>query len=550
MKKIATLALLLWSSSLMAQQTVVAESKIDSVHVYLEGALVHRSFTANLLPGENTIKVDGISHSLNTTAIVIGLEGNLTPSTVFTKSHVWDPYGDEPKYTGLMDSLHDLEYSLKYISDDISALEEELAVLKANRRIGGDNTGLSLEDLKAVSTYMRTRSLEVMRLLTENGRKVSDFKQKIETVKQEIARYKAGMPSNQNEISWLLDVSSPQKVTGTLAYFVRQANWQAEYDVKVANLETDLEITYKANIYNGTWENWDNVKVRVSTATPNTDATLPKLQAWVLNSAAKFRGRSGAGFSQQLYMSNALEDDAAPSPAAMTASDLSAGYYNNEAIDAGEFAVEFIMPKAISLRGNHEQRVYSLRNLQAPSSYQHVTIPKLGPQVYLIAQLRDWDRLNLLSGKASIYLNGKFTGQSNINIRNVTDTLEFSLGIDPQVLVTRKEDENFTERNFIGFNVRERKGYSIVVKNSRSSDITVRLLDQIPISTHEDIEVSLLNGGGATLHEEDGELKWQLEVAPGSTSKVSFSFEVKYPKSMDISLRQQREVYRSPRFNY
>ncbi|HAA15117.1 MAG TPA: hypothetical protein DCE41_26850 [Cytophagales bacterium] len=539
-----------------AQSTVWADSKIDSVTVYLEGALVHRSFTVNTQTGENNVRFEGLTATMETSTIVIGMEGGLTPSSVSTEQNNWNPYGIDVRYTELKDSLDALQWEIEFINNEVLALKEELAVLQENRKLNGGNIGVSLSSLEEISTYMRTRTLAIQRELSEKNRDQNQWKQKRQVIQQEINRYKSGIPQFRKGINFMVRTDRPQQLKGTLSYFVTGANWNAEYDVKVADLDSDLKITYKANVYNGTYEDWNNVSVRVSTATPSLNVSLPKLSVWRLdpNSSRReqlaFSAQRQADFSQNIVAPSLEEDGWGDSEGAwddMAATSAQAGV---EAVEAGEIAVEFTIDDRITLKGNYEQRVYDLQEMQAPAGYEHYAIPKLGKSVYLIARVPDWNQLNLLSGKANIYLNNRYTGQSNINIRNVTDTLEFSLGIDPQVLVSRKLEDDFTEKILIGTKTRERKGYRLYVKNSRNDVINIRILDQHPISAQEDVEVELTNPGGAATDEETGELLWDLTLSPGDVWETKFTFEVVYPKNARVQLYQPRMKQRAARFSY
>jgi len=62
------------------------------------------------------------------------------------------------------------------------------------------------------------------------------------------------------------------------------------------------------------------------------------------------------------------------------------------------------------------------------------------------------------------------------------------------------------------------------------------LKDQFPLTTNKEIEVELLDDGGASVNSEIGVLTWKLELAPGEVRKVRFSYSVKYPKDKVINL--------------
>jgi hypothetical protein len=62
------------------------------------------------------------------------------------------------------------------------------------------------------------------------------------------------------------------------------------------------------------------------------------------------------------------------------------------------------------------------------------------------------------------------------------------------------------------------------------------LKDQYPLSTNKEIEIELLDDGGAAVSPEIGLLSWQLRMAPGEVKKVQFSYSVKFPKDKMVAL--------------
>ena len=67
-------------------------------------------------------------------------------------------------------------------------------------------------------------------------------------------------------------------------------------------------------------------------------------------------------------------------------------------------------------------------------------------------------------------------------------------------------------------------------RNTKSQNITIEILDQIPISKQKDIEVKLEEYEGAVYVEKFGKLLWTLDIKPNETKKVTFVYTVKYPK--------------------
>jgi hypothetical protein len=59
--------------------------------------------------------------------------------------------------------------------------------------------------------------------------------------------------------------------------------------------------------------------------------------------------------------------------------------------------------------------------------------------------------------------------------------------------------------------------------------------DQLPVSTHEDIEVEPLELSGARYNKEKGYLEWKTTLAPGERVTKKVRFSIKYPKDKKIN---------------
>lgn len=85
-----------------------------------------------------------------------------------------------------------------------------------------------------------------------------------------------------------------------------------------------------------------------------------------------------------------------------------------------------------------------------------------------------------------------------------------------------------------GGNTRQVFTYEILVKNNKVTDVNLLLKDQFPLSTIKEVEIKLEENGEASVNEETGVLTWKIDLKPGESKKVRFSYSVKYPKDKKI----------------
>jgi uncharacterized protein (TIGR02231 family) len=190
-----------------------------------------------------------------------------------------------------------------------------------------------------------------------------------------------------------------------------------------------------------------------------------------------------------------------------------------------------------------------LTKYSLPASYEYLAIPKVEMSCFLMARVAGWNSLNLIDGTANVYFGNTYIGESQLQTRFMGDTLELSLGRDSKVLVSRQKVIDRSLKSFLGSKKKESFVYEIQIKNNQKVPVTVKLQDQVPISQLSEIDVEILDISGADLNETNGKLQWMPTILPGESKRYKVSFEVKYPKNMDITISKNR-VVRTPRFSH
>lgn len=186
---------------------------------------------------------------------------------------------------------------------------------------------------------------------------------------------------------------------------------------------------------------------------------------------------------------------------------------------------------------NGKQQIATLKEASMNGIFKYYAVPKLNKEAYLLAEISDWEKLNLLAGEANIIFEGTYIGKSFLDPASTNDTLNLTLGKDKRVVVKREKMADFSSVKFIGSNKLQVITYELTVKNNKKDAINFILKDQYPISTNKDIEVELRESSDAMVNTEIGVLTWKLQLAPGESKKVRISYSVKYPKGKVLNLQ-------------
>ena len=211
----------------------------------------------------------------------------------------------------------------------------------------------------------------------------------------------------------------------------------------------------------------------------------------------------------------------------------------NENVQAKEESLtntRFEIKKRYSIASNSDITTIEIDAFDLQASYQHYAAPELNENVFLTATVTDWERYDLLQGEANIYFEGSYAGKTAISPLATTDSLEISLGIDPNIIVKREKKDNFKSKSFLGGTRVVAKAFELSVRNNKNSTVNLILEDRIPVSQNKEIKVSDQETADAEYTEETGILKWKLELASKASVTKNFSFEVRYPKGRNINL--------------
>ncbi|MFA7181050.1 MAG: DUF4139 domain-containing protein, partial [Bacteroidales bacterium] len=103
-------------------------------------------------------------------------------------------------------------------------------------------------------------------------------------------------------------------------------------------------------------------------------------------------------------------------------------------------------------------------------------------------------------------------------------------------IVNREKEKDFETRQFIGSKKEESKSWKTTIKNNKSQEIIMVILDQAPVSKLEEIEVNIQNISGGKLNKESGEVKWEFALKPMEKKEFDLKYSVKYPKSRNLTI--------------
>ena len=195
---------------------------------------------------------------------------------------------------------------------------------------------------------------------------------------------------------------------------------------------------------------------------------------------------------------------------------------------------EFNIDNPYSIPSDGKQILVEISKVDVKAGFQYAVAPKLSTDVFLTAQVTDWNKYNFLSGEANLFFEGTFIGKSLIDTHSVADTLNLSLGTDKNIVVTRTLQKDLSEKKTFGANRRETKSWLIDIKNRKNQKVNLLVEDQVPVSQNSAIEVETQESSGIKPDALTGKISWNLLLNSQDDKKVQLRYQVKYPKNQSV----------------
>ncbi len=317
-----------------------------------------------------------------------------------------------------------------------------------------------------------------------------------------------------------------------ISYITNSASWQPFYDLRAENITASIDLAYKAKVTQTTGIDWKKVKLTLSSGNPNQNNVAPLLQAWFLryNYPFKYNIDDNEGKDNK---SNVIESVVVQGYRTTTKKDKTSISNYTEIVE-GQLNVSFDIDIPYDILSNGKAHSVSLKDIKIPATYKYYAAPKAEKEAFLLAELNDYAKYNLLPGEANIVFEGMYVGKTMINPNQTQDTLNLSMGRDKKISIKRERITDKSGTKFLSSYKEQTFTYDITVRNNKKEEINMLLKDQYPLSTDKEITVELLDKDGAKENEETGVLTWEIKLKPNETKKYRISYKVKYPKDKII----------------
>jgi uncharacterized protein (TIGR02231 family) len=518
------------------ERTTAVSSVISGVTVFLKGAEVQRTGTLTLKEGAQQVVFENLPQHINPQSIQVSGIGKFTILGVSHRINYLQPAEKTKEVAALEDSLRQINEDMALQEAALRVINEEQEMLKANRYIGGTSTGVKMAELKTFADYFGAQLSALSKRMVNTQATVQKLRKRAEQIEKQLGKLRQLPQAPTSEIVVDLTAPTATKATLTAGYLAYDAGWTPAYDLRSAEVLQPVTLIYKAYVTQSTGEAWTAVKPVFSTGNPTLNQTKPTLAPWYLSfyEPAHPAGANTLRKSMFVREATALPAEARPLAIEVAADAHTAADFTR--VNESQTNITFSVDAPYTIASDGQEHAVELASHALPAQYEYYAVRKLERDVFLIAKITGWESLNLLSGHASLFFEGKYVGKSYIETRQTDDTLTLSLGRDQNLTVTRVRKKDFSEKQFIGSNVTETREWELTVHNKKKQAVAIIVEDQVPVSTDKEIKVETLDISGAQHDLPIGKLVWRFELKPSESRAMTVKYSVKHPKNRTVVL--------------
>lgn len=536
--------------SIGAHAQTKTESSIEHVTIFSSGAEIERTAKTSIESGSSVIWLMNVDRNIDPNSIRISGKGDFYITNYQWRSQYIEKEPSKEdndllrKYERELkryeDSLREVQYDIQDLTEKQRIIQREKNLLEINPIATGKTIGDSLELLMEAVDYFREQLNEVNEINLELQRKMYDvnldrdrLNKRISELRNLIAQLN---PGNQNNVEqqFIIAVSvqsqKAQSIQLDFSYFTYDAGWGVQYEINASQKGKPIELITRAQVWQRTLSDWENVKISLSTGQPTVDITLPVLQPWYLSLVQPQRNYADRGSAPKSY------DEAEVLDAVVIESDdvESNAYTSANATTTSQnfqyLHYDIDLPYDIS--NDAQGTLIDLKEDVVEAKYEHLLFPSREQYAFLTARVANLANYIELPGQAKLYMNNTYLGNMFLDPVILPDSMDISLGRDKRIRIERTMVKENTKNELIGSDQRVDREIQYRITNGYSSSIDVTVKEVLPQSRDGRIQVKVLDETEFNYSIDDlkGFIDWNVKLAPNSETNQRAFIRVTYPK--------------------
>ncbi|KDN34323.1 hypothetical protein RSAG8_12588, partial [Rhizoctonia solani AG-8 WAC10335] len=459
---------------------------------------------------------------------------------------------------------------IQELDSQIENARKELG--EAQRKEYADSRGAQRGTAITVTRFLdmfSPRQLAVAKKIRELDSQIGNARKELgEAQREEYADSRGAQRGTAITVTVLAETDGSAELT--LTYVVSNASWKPLYDVRASIAKSPegtstIALHYRASITQTTGENWPDVALSLSTASPQLGSSVPKLSPWRI------------GFPAPLSISPSIQRSPPVRRTIPYSMDRVMGAFPSGGMAVRQAHVEstgllnttFGIPGRSDIPSDEGSHKVVIAVLELQADLEWICVPREKESVFLTCKVVNSSEFTLLPGQASVFMDDNFVSKSQIEHVSPNESFKTSLGADSALRVTYPSAKTLNRKTVQSgflFMAKEQQSVSaqsqrITIRNTRPASVSVRVLDHVPVSTDAGLKVNVLSPSGleTTAPNENGDegkrkenpwkdiqrgvkarwaalaaggegtVEWACDIAPSDEAELELSWEVAAP---------------------
>lgn len=539
--------------SLMAAE-IEADSALTAATVYSNRATLTRHAEIGVPVGEHTIVFKNVTPSLMPDSL--RAEGKAAGKvTMGALTHKIETSADlvVPREKDLSDQIEKLRDQRKMIEADKKALSSKQkfidalgkqALLRENEKIA--EIKLSPESWAEAANTIHEQTSAILKTSLIYDKQIREIDEQVRKLMTELNQLRTNTRQTYT-ITLPVVVERATTLAIDLSYQIPGATWQPIYDARLNTETEELELIQYGSVRQNTGEDWQDIKLTLSTAQPERGATLPELNPMWVNLGNNYaqKAKHSRGIAANV-MSLATPEASRFAEADMAIAD--AGMEIREEmiiqqaeINTGGFVSEYIIPGPSTVKADGSESKLKIGTFETENELQIQVKPQLSTKAFLVSRAKLQGEAPVLPGQVNLFRDGAFVGKMHMPLLRPDEEQDIGFGIDDQVSVTH--NVLVDERSEAGMIMKDsalERHYMTKVVNLHNQPVNMVVLQTIPVARDEQIKVEILPKQTIAGYQQDfddvkGLLRWNFKMEPKTDKRVGLAWKVNWPKDQSLS---------------
>lgn len=142
----------------------------------------------------------------------------------------------------------------------------------------------------------------------------------------------------------------------------------------------------------------------------------------------------------------------------------------------------------------------------------------------------------ILKGDLNIFLENNFVGSSSADMILPGEDFELTLSVNENIRVKRSlEEMKIYNPGMLSSKRKAKFSFLVTIENYSKENIKIHIVDQIPVSKIEDIEITDLKfSHKPVMKNKKGIVKWTFQMASKKKVQLRMEFYISFPKEKNL----------------